>query len=156
MGKITFQSIFNAAWQAFIVEKRPPASDSGGCKYFMPDGRRCGVGWSLPEEIQEHPDFLNYEGFHQLVFRFPDLFDDQIKQTSQPRLYRFQADLHDHLCTTAESRWNYPPEEMERKYRVVADKFGLTIPDKNNTQIAVAHGIGSPEEYLSIALSPCL
>lgn len=77
---ITLQIIFDAAWQAFIVERRPPAqvlqaaSARGepeyACRYRTIDGRSCAVGLPIPKghpyenEIADFCDLLELEEYN--------------------------------------------------------------------------------------------
>ncbi len=49
---LTLQDLFDNAWNAFVVEKRPRAlSGNGGCDYLSPEGHRCAIGVSMPDEV---------------------------------------------------------------------------------------------------------
>lgn len=58
---IANQEIFNRAWQAFIVEGRPPStgavnndpSSPPRCQYRAEGGRRCAIGLCIPDEMYD-------------------------------------------------------------------------------------------------------
>ena len=147
--KITFQSIFNVAWQKFIVERQPPGSSGNGCSYRTPEGNRCAVGWALPESVFHHRDYQASLTFNALVDMIPDLFAAEIVGATSDRLQSFQHSLHDSMVDERHE-WHVSFEEMESRYRMVAKKYHLTVPGP------IGYNIGSPEEQLSIAMSPCL
>lgn len=73
--RITFQDIFDAAWQAFIVEDRPPGvtKDAAGytaCRYLTDDGRKCAVGLVIPDG---HPAQKHSGPFENIVTMYPEL-----------------------------------------------------------------------------------
>jgi hypothetical protein len=130
---ITLQQIFDAAWQAFIVEGKPPAVEYGSCSYLTPDGRKCAVGLTLPEGHECQSDSLR---FADLVNGYPELFDAVIRHASDERLNEFQGDLHDELITKSAATdqrlsdtWQHSVEERAALYRDVAMKHGLTVPE---------------------------
>lgn len=148
---ITLQKIFNDAWQAFIVEKKPPAQvwklrENGTgdgnyvCRYKTEGGLRCAVGCSIPEghpyegEQMDFLDLVRLERNHfdsrdapPRIFA-PELIEmageDDVERAS--RISRFQSRLHDDLAERG--NWIVSPETMEGHYRQVAADFGLTIP----------------------------
>ena len=134
---ITFQSIFDKAWQAFIVEDQPPAAQvvytgtNGAviseCAYLTEDGRRCAIGLSLTE----FPEIEGYRGnFSDLVdsdFKIP--WADEILEAHYFTLDSFQCDLHDELCDKGE--WKFSNAEREAAYRAVAEELNLTIPGES-------------------------
>lgn len=146
MNRVTLQDIFNAAWQAFIIEDRPPAQEFVGkddeyasnysCRYLTTDGRKCAVGLCIPDG---HPFQNSRSTFDDLVEedreKYEDLsescvFDTSLYQKPAYLLREFQADLHDHLCLNG--RWKYPVERRKEIYRGVANRFKLTIPGEES------------------------
>ena len=141
MTKITLQDIFNAAWQAFIVEDKQPSyifSDDvyTGCAYDDGNGNCCAVGLVLPPD---HPSRQFFGNFTALVKEYPELFDNSIleMQSSTEKSFfgsldEFQIDLHDNLVQknhrTKTVTWGFTKEEREKRYRNVALRFNLTIP----------------------------
>ena len=128
--KISLQDIFDAAWQAFIVEDRPPAVGTGGeCKYLTDDGRKCAVGLVLPEG---HPAQERNCLFLGLVLDYPDLWAEDVLEISnasndgKKQLYLFQGHLHDKLVYRGQ--WTKSKAEREAVYRQVASDYGLTVP----------------------------
>jgi hypothetical protein len=127
---ISLQDIFNAAWQAFIVEDKPPAiSLGGGCLYDDGKGNKCAVGLCLPEGH----DALRVEvPFSDLVEIYPALFDAQIRDMPQWELDDFQRVLHDGLINrkgSASGCWANDKLVRTPVYRVVAKAYNLTIPE---------------------------
>lgn len=126
--KITFQQIFDKAWQAFIVEDKLPAvNESGNCVYEDSDGNCCAIGLVLPEG---HISRRLTGDFYSLVAEYPDLFADDIRKAGYFDLANFQRRLHDHLIKDAE--WAIPKEERKQRYIQVAKDYNLTIPGEQN------------------------
>lgn len=125
---ITLQQIFNAAWQAFIVENKPPAYNirNGACCYLTEDGRKCAVGLVLPDghEAQRYGC-----AFNGLVNVHPTLFDTNIRRMDMQDLNNFQCELHDGLICDETGEWNKTLEERKEWYRGVAAKYNLTVPE---------------------------
>jgi hypothetical protein len=128
---ISLQDIFNAAWQAFIVEDKPPAADEHGCNYLSKTGNKCAVGLCLPDghSAQQCPG-----SFSILVERHPSLFDAQVKSLSTLQLNDFQASLHDSLLgkydpVSGTRGWAGKARVRAAIYRVVAKAYNLTIPE---------------------------
>lgn len=149
---ITRQDIFNAAWQAFVVEKKPPAQESYfhernhgleyRCRYKTegPEPKRCAIGLTIPEG---HPYENLKMAFGDLLLHDfecrklvdpeePAIFDKELVDTAvedrhfQWKCDDFQSLLHDGLVYQGE--WNVSPETIELTYRSVAKQFNLTIP----------------------------
>ena len=121
--KITLQDIFNAAWQAFIVEDRPAASEKGACSYLTSDGRKCAVGLVIPDG---HPAQVKPGTWNNWVHEYPDLFDASVLQMSKHSLFEFQRHLHDSMVSGG--TWGFNQEERKGVYRLVASDYNLTIP----------------------------
>ena len=126
MNQITLQRIFDAAWQAFVVEKRPPAYDTAAsvCCYLTEDGRKCAVGLVLPEG---HPAQRQEATLGLLVERYPELFDPQLCSLPPGDLIRFQQLLHDDLIDFDTGEWGV--HDLRGHYARAAQQYGLTIPD---------------------------
>lgn len=122
MSKITLQQIFNAAWQAFIVEGKPAASDDFSCRYKTWDGRKCAVGLVLPDDL----DTDNIGSFYGLVRHHPELFDSDLQQADAKYLNTFQVSLHDNLVRNNE--WAHSLDERKQRYEACAAQYGLTVP----------------------------
>ena len=126
--KITFQMIFDRAWQAFIIEDKPPALGAvGNCVYENDQGDCCAIGLSLPAN---HPSRTRLCSFDELVAEYPELFADEILKANAARLIEFQCNLHDYLVTA--NTWCCDKAEREQRYREVADAYKLTIPGETN------------------------
>ena len=96
--KITLQQIFDAAWQAFIVEEKPPSmlstSPDSGCAYRGQGGARCAVGLCLPDRTAQVSE---NKVFSQIVRRYPMLFSVDLQHRTDYELDEFQARLHDRM-----------------------------------------------------------
>jgi hypothetical protein len=126
--KITFQLIFDKAWQAFIIEDKPPAVNLfGSCVYDDGKGNCCAIGLVLPEG---HNSRRGSVRFCTLVYMYPELFDKEVIATSSIRLNSFQKRLHDGLVSFGS--WAYTKEERKQRYIQVAKDYNLTIPGEQN------------------------
>ena len=117
--------IFNAAWQKFIVEGAPPATESDDrgcyqCKYLTKDGRKCAVGLCIPDghELQKSGKTLRF----LVEENCTDIFNIVGKEIS------IQRELHDVLSNPYGPDWNYSLEERKQFYTDFAKEFNLTIP----------------------------
>ena len=132
MIPITLQDILTAAWQAFIVERRPPACDpiSRNCVYLTEDGRKCAIGLCIPDG---HPAQHSYATFGSLVHAYPGLFDDQIKSLTPDERDDIQEALHDtHLDYDDGDQWRDGHiQDMITCYREVARKYNLILPEED-------------------------
>lgn len=127
---VTLQDIFNAAWQAFIVEDRPPAVDAEGmCQYRTEDGRKCAVGLCIPDGHRLLAG--NYGSFARIVEMdtiSPDrIFSDEIHDTPHQVLDCFQDELHDGLQYKGE--WRTSVEARKEAYITAAKHYGLKVPE---------------------------
>lgn len=59
-SRITLKKLFDASWQAFVVEERPWSMDGDECVYRDYSGNRCAIGLCLNDEqlrfVDEHQD----------------------------------------------------------------------------------------------------
>lgn len=122
---ITPQSVFNAAWQKFIVEDEEPAAELDEhkfyqCTYLTEDGRKCAIGLCLPEG---HPAQNALCSADVLEENFPELFDDP-----DGKINDLQLELHDHLMNNRTGEWRLSKEERKARYIKVAKEQGLEIP----------------------------
>jgi hypothetical protein len=120
---ITLQMIFDAAWQAFIVEGKPPASENHACRYLTSDGRKCAVGLCIPDG---HPAQKFDKSLPHLLDKYPDLFGGSLNAYNHDTLNRFQLGLHDELCHRGE--WTKDVDARREAYLEVARQFGLVVP----------------------------
>ena len=126
--RITFQKIFDKAWQAFIVEDKPPAmNENGRCFYEDDFGNCCAVGLALPEG---HESRKYIGSFGNLMHKYPELFAQEILDTPGDTLVGFQQRLHDHLAV--KGSWFYSKEYRKQKYIELAEAFHLKVPGENN------------------------
>lgn len=140
--KITLQKIFDLAWQAFIIEDRPPAYGiidekvgAQGCLYDDGNGNKCAVGLALPADgkCNKYIDSFGY-----LVEEYPELFDQSVLQVSFNVLNSFQKRLHDNfVCQRGPDKgtWLLSKEERMESYLKVAEDYKLTIPAARPTQV---------------------
>ncbi len=140
--KITLQSIFDKAWQAFVIEKKNPAFRDGRCWYLTPCGRRCAIGLSLPDDVAEKLKSKEMS-FGQVVREndFCELFDQDVVGRFRSSLDDFQAMLHDDLVDAFTDGWNRPVEHLRYHYIEAARRYNLTIPKdkKEKHEIATGH-----------------
>ena len=155
---ISLQRIFNLAWQAFIVERRPPGRGPEGCQYRTANGNRCAVGLALNDEQLDAVDDDSPLG--RLVETHPEWFDHSVLALGNMAT-SFQYRLHDRLTLdyltpngNVEYIWRCSAKEMERTYREAAYVYGLTIPQPPVTQ-SIAGYVGYVPEHC-VALSPNL
>jgi hypothetical protein len=127
--RITLQKIFDLAWQAFIIEDRPPSCGRIACLYQDAYGNRCAVGLALPNY---HNALMHEGGFECLVDEYPELFDEQVLKLVSLRfggpLNKFQSRLHDHWVDIKTREWKGTKQERMEDYLKVAEEFNLTIP----------------------------
>jgi hypothetical protein len=127
---ITLQRIFDLAWQAFVVEKRPPAQqlirgclstgdpDNWTCKYLTSDARKCAIGLALPDGHRAQKLTVRAA---ILLHEHSELFAPGIRTMD---INGLQARLHDDLAVNGAWR----AIKLEDEYRSVAACYGLTIP----------------------------
>ena len=122
MGKITLQSIFDKAWEAFVIGDNDPGYDKnlGQCVYVDGKGNKCAVGLSLPENSELQG---NREGFSELYDLFPELFD--IDETFDLDLDDFQYALHDNHVDSDTGYWKNTKEDRKAAYLTAAEDYGL-------------------------------
>jgi hypothetical protein len=135
LKKITLQDIFDKAWQAFIIEDKPPAvefdSDKGKycCRYLTPDGKKCAIGLSLPDHHEAQDSIGN---FGAVIIEYQELFDtalvSKVAKEGYLRLANFQGRLHDDLINKQTGEWRYDLEERKQRYIAVAKEYDLIIP----------------------------
>lgn len=133
--KITAQMIFDAAWQAFIIEDRPPAMEKSTdntrylCRYLTKDGKKCAVGLCIPDghpyqSLEANLDELVHdECFYE---QSELLFDKSLRGMSRDELFRFQNRLHDDLAEDGE--WNTPNKSRRQYYLEIAATYNLAVP----------------------------
>lgn len=136
---INLQKIFDTAWQAFIIERKPPAQDGYVCKYKTEDGRRCAIGLSIPdghsyEKLEMSFGDLLYHEYELIQRNSCDelLFDYALVELSIDASIRFELDefqslLHDRFAKNGE--WIVSQEQMKASYIFLAKKWKLTIPE---------------------------
>lgn len=139
MTLITLQHVFNTAWQAFIIEDKPPGMDpeTKKCSYSG-----CAFGLCFPEG---HPAKKETRTIEEVISKYPELFDESIIKLSETYerayyLFNFQYKLHDDLCywnpITNKPAWKHSKEEMKQIYRYIAEQYKLTIPGEDTNVTA--------------------
>ncbi len=135
---ITLQDIFDAAWNAFIIEKKPPCVCNVGlnecvCVYANSNGDRCAIGLVLPDHVIESDYCKSHKGFGDIVEAFSDLFHSEITSKSKSELNFIQKCLHDEMVErgyVGESNrgWCLPSHAMRTYYTLFAQRYYLQIP----------------------------
>lgn len=127
---ITPQSVFNAAWDRFIVKKQLPCIKGGQCAYEHL-GRNCAVGAAMSEEQISilHAKRLENQLVEDLCEWYPEWFEGSIDTFSS-----LQYDLHDGLADTKTGSWRRDYDARKQRYLEIAAKFNLTIPEETNVQ----------------------
>lgn len=129
---VTLQKIFDDAWQAFIVENRPPAmeKDPGGtwlCRYETTDGRQCAIGLQLAGYEEAETYFGTFEDLIKEDLT-PELWADDVLSLDPEQLIDVQERLHDNLC--CEDEWSFSLETRARIYLSLAAEYGLNTDGK--------------------------
>jgi len=125
---ISLQSIFNKAWQNFVVDGKPPAYKNGHCYYNTPDGCRCAIGLSLPPDVLADVEKVEMS-FSEVVMRHPDIFGPSVLALSEAQQNIFQAMLHDDLVSLFTDGWK-SGVSLRDEYISTAERFGLNVPEK--------------------------
>ena len=130
--KITPQNVFNAAWQAFIVERKRPSIDGSRCVYLNNDGDKCAVGLCIPDghEAQRFTGSVS-----RLWAKYTNLFEDHVNQPvdgtfSDDLWVLTQAQLQLHDSCIEDGEWKYSPEKMRQTYIDFAQTYKLDIPNE--------------------------
>lgn len=134
--RLSFQNIFNLAWQRFIVEDAPPAVERDPdnpeydyrCRYRTSEGRACAVGVALTDEEAKKVEGI---GFCDVVYERLGLPPDGV---DSGKCRGLQSALHDVLVNTVTGTWAFSKEQRIESYREVAKKFNLTIPGETDEE----------------------
>lgn len=113
----TLQSIFNTAYLGLASQGFEYSITGAGCAYRGNAGRRCAVGWLIPDEIYES----SIEGGAV----------DSLEWVLSPLgLWRFKGELSSlqHCHDRAAS-----PADMRERLADFAARHGLTIPELPTT-----------------------
>lgn len=128
---ITLQGVFDAAWQAFIIEEKPPAvAPSGACCYLTEDGRKCAVGLCIPDG---HPAQSRTGSAYAMMDAFADLRGD-LAHEQVLQINAAQQELHDGLASAdrpTTGQWYNEFKTREAReiiYRNFAQRNRLTVP----------------------------
>lgn len=123
--KITLQRIFDAGWQAFVVEGKPWARAENHwsiCFYDDGKGNCCAVGLCVPPS---HPirDPKTWGVASRQRSKYPELFEHDYDDHSLDDL---QRRLHDDL---ARDEMIPGSPEVRDAYIQAAEWFGLKVPE---------------------------
>lgn len=128
---VTVQEVFDAVWQAFVVEGRPfavsPDKNEHGvypCLYRGPNGTKCAIGLIIPDEEYD-PEFENERAntvLRKLGYDFEPLLVGYLRIDADS----VQLELHDEPARMPE--FDQDRERLRYYYRGVAAKWGLTVP----------------------------
>lgn len=128
---VTVQEVFNAAWQAFVVEGRPfavsPDKNDDGvypCLYRGPNGTKCAIGLIIPDE--EYDSSFENERANKVLERLGYDFEPLFVRYSRIDADAVQLELHDNPARIHE--FDQDREQLRSYYRGVAAKWGLTVP----------------------------
>lgn len=134
----SLQEYFDATWNHHIVNKQPPGyGPEYGCCYRGPNGEKCAIGVSIPDE--------NYRSYLEGTIMEKLLFDiGQQPTEGEDKLVKSLESLqvvHDQCAKVAANVACYESVEAlghrkgdtfhslyERNLRAFATKEGLTIP----------------------------
>lgn len=113
---MTKQEAFNIVCEK-LAEQKYKSSDEGSCLYRGPEGRKCGVGWLIPDD-EYRIDFDN-----STFFNIDTVIKASPTLSSIPDGYSFLGDIqeaHDD---------SYGLAEVQEYFRYLAKEHGL-VPDK--------------------------
>lgn len=155
-NKITMQKVFDAAWNAFVVQRKPPSvsSETGSCAYRSYDGSRCAVGLAMTDEqmdlvlretyydcpgrvanigyiIEKHPNWFDVPNANSARYCGLFMSSDSALAKYVDTFNQLQRDLHDNLITVSRGANGYFgifPEDLEKRYRQIAFNYNLAIP----------------------------
>ena len=122
---LTYQQIFNRVWR-HIIKQGGPAMDGNTCAYRAKNGRKCGIGVLIPDDMYEKQiegmTVCNLEEPFLKKCRLPAADDDMFF------LRKIQS-CHDQAC-------DYPDfiGTFKKEMRYVAKKYKLTVPKKQAKQ----------------------
>lgn len=136
--KITLQAIFDAAWEAFIVNDNPPAVEYDYCAYCTTDGRRCAIGLAMTDEqlaivkefIEQQVNSNQQPGIDTIIKLYHEWFDLSCAATRGAAASKFryaQISLHDGLLDLNTSKF-LSKDIRIKSYLNFANIFGLTVP----------------------------
>lgn len=127
------QEVFDAAWQAFIVEDKPPAmtrrGDDNFCVYEDLEGNSCAIGLCIPKN---HPARDYIGSFNQMVFDNPEWFGENINDENVGDYSILQKCLHDNLVDIETGEWQINLQERRERYEDLSRSYDLTIPGESN------------------------
>lgn len=113
------QQIFNTAYrglasQGFIQSAAPK---TGTCLYRGPEGRRCALGWCIPDEnYRQELEGLTIDDYPSILedaLGFPDLPENDIQ---------FLVDLQTYHDQSTD------PDKMKLRLADLANTYGLEVP----------------------------
>jgi len=117
------QKIFNLAWQAFIIEGKPPSVGVGGsCLYRGPNGQKCVVGLLISDN--EYNSAFEGDSAAETL----DRLGYQFSESEAEIIDCMQYDLHDGLVSRRDEEWLLSPEDMRERYIDFATEHDLEVP----------------------------
>lgn len=110
----TRQEIFDIAYRGLASQGfERSAIPNGHCLYFGPDGRRCAIGWNLPDNLPSGSvDGVGYGLYDAMA-------DADISEDEFDFAEALQA-AHDDASNT---------EDMKARMAMFAAHYNLTIPE---------------------------
>lgn len=123
MSKPTNQSVFDKAWQAFVVEKRPASArtSEGGVKcFYRSDVGACAIGLSIPDTL--YSTAMEEINIYRMVEHFPEI-EDWFSECDTYVLTRLQTS-HDNASCFGDQFTS----RVEADLREIALEFDLEIP----------------------------
>lgn len=137
MSKITLQAVFDAAWEAFIVNNKLPAIEDGYCSYCTTDGRKCAIGLVLTDkQVAEISRYGKEHGneksppIDDIVKAHSDWFDLSCGNDLATAARKFRAaqiNLHDYALAPGTNKFK-AKDELKKVYLEFAENNGLTVP----------------------------
>jgi len=113
MDKTRQQELFNKAWLGMKSQGWQKSASGGTCWYRSPDGKRCAVGWLIPDDKYEQW----FEG-HGVISEITEAIGCSATDDSRYWLERLQS-LHDD---------EFSQSSREVRFRLFARDEDLTIP----------------------------
>jgi hypothetical protein len=115
--QMTPQQVFDSVVYPLIAQNARATGDDGvRCMYRAPDGRRCAIGWVMPDDVYHKT--LEFMGIRHIA---PQLLNTNYGDAYARFLYR-HMDLLRALQDMHDARY---PEEWPRCLRAIAKQHGL-------------------------------
>jgi hypothetical protein len=122
---LTYQQIFNRVWR-HIIKQGGPAMDGNTCAYRAKNGRKCGIGALIPDDVYEKRiegmGVNDLEGLFLKKCRLPATDNDLFFLGEIQDCHDKTCDYHDFI------------DAFKKEMRRVAKKYKLTVPKKQAKQ----------------------